>query len=90
MEGRAIDRRADLGGGLEPETGDHVDVEALDLALDVGVFGVLLVALRQGGVADLEPVFLERFAIELRRKADEDVDVAVAADPGVAGSRADL
>jgi len=57
MKGRPVDRRPDAGRRLEAKAGDDVDIEPLDLAFDVGMFGVLLVAVGHRRVADLEAVF---------------------------------
>ena len=90
MERCAVDGRPDLGRRIDAVAGDTVDVEPLDGAFDVGVFGVLLVALGEDRVTDVEAESFEVLAGEVRREADEQVDVAVARQPRPAGGATDL
>jgi len=48
------------------------------------------VAIREHFVADVETVGFEVFAGEVWGKSDEQVDIAVASEPGAAGGAADL
>jgi hypothetical protein len=89
MEGRPVDGGLDRAGSVDIVTGDEVHVEPIDGAGDIGVFGVLLAAIGEDGVADLETVRLQFLPCEVRRKPHEKVDVAPAREPGVPGGGAD-
>lgn len=58
MERGPVDGGDQVAGGLHVVTGDQIHVEPLVSAFHVGVFRVLLVAVREDGVADGEPVLL--------------------------------
>jgi hypothetical protein len=89
VKGGAVDRRPRVRRRLDVVAGHEVHVEALDRPRDVRVFGVLLVAVGQDRVADGETEAFEIAPREVRRQADEEVDVAVAREPRVAGGGAD-
>ena len=90
MKRRPVHCRLDFCGVLDRVTGDQINGVPLALADDVGVFGVLLASIGQDFVPDRQPVFLQRFAVERRRKTDEHVHVPVAGGPGPPSRRADL
>jgi len=83
VERRAVDGRADGRGVGDVVAGHEVDLEAVDLADDVGVLGVVLVAVRDDGVPHAKPVGFEFLSVEARREPHEHVDVAVAREPRV-------
>ena len=90
VKGRPVDRRPRRRGVLDVVTRHQVDVEAVHRARDVRVLGVLLVPLGEHLSTDDESVLLEFRAVEARREADEQVDVAVTRQPRPACGRPDL
>jgi hypothetical protein len=90
VERRPVDGRPSVRGRVHAVARHHVDLDPVDRAAHVRVFGVRLAARRQDGVPDACPVRFEVVAAAVRRETEEDVNVAGPGEPRVAGGAADV